>query len=207
METRVIRSVGLFLVVVVMVAVALLSACSRSNSVASAQKALPKVDGIISPNEYEHHYHSDQVNIDLYWTIDRDQIFFGLHSTAQGWLAMGLDPDGPAMKGADIVFGYFQDGKAVINDEYAPTISSHVRDIDLGGTDDLFQRAGSRDPQGTTIEWVRKLLTGDRFDRSITAGNHLVMFAFSDTDDPTGYHGEAGKRRAEAFLDFFHPEL
>lgn len=195
---------GVFIMVALIIG--LLPACGRQNSSASATKLLPKVDGVISVNEYEHHYHSDQVNMDLYWTIDRDQIFFGLHSTAQGWLAMGLDPDGPAMQGADIVFGYFQDGKPIINDEYAPTMSSHTRDIDLGSTDDLLQRAGSRDAQGTTSEWTRKLLTGDSKDRSITAGKHLVMLAFSDSDDPTGYHGEAGKRRALVFLDFFHPE-
>jgi hypothetical protein len=164
------------------------------------------VDGIIGPNEYEHHYHSDQVNMDLYWTIDRDQIFFGLHSDAQGWLGFGLDPDGPAMQGADIVFGYFRDGRPIINDEYAPTPGSHVKDTDLGGSDDLLQRAAGRNDQGTTIEWSRKLITGDPYDRSITPGKHVVMLAFSDSDDPTGYHGQAGRRRALVFLDFFHPE-
>jgi len=180
--------------------------CSGPSSGPSASKALPKVDGVIEPNEYEHHYHSDQVNMDLYWTIYRDQIYFGLHSAARGWLAFGLDPDGPVMQGADIVFGWVKDGELTLNDEYAPTISGHVKDTDLQGSDDLLRRAGSEDEQGTTIEWVRKLLTGDPKDRSITAGRHLVMFAFSDLDDPSGYHGQAGKRRALAFLDFFHPE-
>lgn len=194
------------LLFIVALIIALLAACSGRNPSASATKTLPKMDGVISANEYEHHYHSDQLNMDIYWTIDHDQIFFGLHSTAQGWLAVGLDPDGPAMQGADIVFGYFQDGRVVINDEYAPTLSSHVKDTNLGGRDDLLQRAGSRNSEGTTLEWTRKLLTGDGHDRSITAGKHLLMLAFSDSDDPSGYHGEAGRRRALVFLDFFHPE-
>jgi hypothetical protein len=187
-----------------------LGACSRqspTSSEESVSKTLPKVDGTIGPDEYEHWYHIDQVNMDLYWTIHGDRIYFGLRSAAQGWLAVGFDPDGPAMQGADIVFGSVDGDTVVINDEYAPTLSSHVKDVDLGGRDDLIQRAGREDDQGTTLEWVRRLLTGDSKDRSITAGKHLVMLAYSDSDDPTGYHGEAGLRRALIFLDLFRPEL
>ncbi len=191
-------------------AVLLLGACSGQGPTSpedSASRALPKVDGTIGPDEYEHQYRIDQVNMDLYWTIHGDRIYFGLHSAAQGWLAVGFDPDGPAMQGADIVFGWVEGDTVVINDEHAPTLSSHVKDVDLGSRDDLLQRAGSEDEQGTTLEWVRRLLTGDSKDRSITAGKHLLMLAYSESDDPTGYHGEAGLRRALIFLDFFRPEL
>ncbi len=186
----------------------LLVACGgqqRSSQGTTTSQALPKVDGVIEDDEYENHLHVDQVNMDLYWTIYKDKIYFGLRSAGSGWLALGLDPSGTGMKGADIVFGYVQDGQATIVDEYAPSLSSHVADIDLGGNDDLLQRAGREDGNGTTIEWVRRLLTGDIKDRSITAGRHVVMLAYSNSDDPTGYHGQAGKQRAIVFLDFFHP--
>ena len=176
------------------------------SSAEGTAKALPRVDGVIEADEYEHHYRIDQVNMDLYWTVHGDRIYFGLRSSAQGWLAVGFDPDGPAMQGADIVFGWVDGDTVVINDEYAPTLSSHVEDIELGGRDDLLQRAGSEDEEGTTIEWVRRLLTGDTKDRSITAGKHLIMVAFSDSDDPSDYHGQAGLRRALVFLDLLRPE-
>lgn len=196
---------------VLLLAVLLLGGCGErgpsSQEGASAQKALPKADGVIGPDEYEHHYRVDQVNMDIYWTVHGDRIYFGLHSAARGWLAIGFDPDGPAMQGADIVFGRVEGENVFIHDEYAPTLSSHVHDTELGGRDDLLARAGREDDQGTTIEWVRRLLTGDTKDRSITAGKHLIMVAFSDSDDPSDYHGQAGLRRALVFLDLLHPEL
>jgi hypothetical protein len=203
MRTRTVRRatlLGLGLVA----SLGLLLSCGGQQEQQSTAKALPKVDGVIEEGEYEQHLRIDQVNMDLYWTIANDKIYFGLRSAAKGWLALGLDPT-QGMKGADIIFGFVKDDQATVLDEYAPSISSHVPDTDLGGQDDLLQRAGREDSQGTTIEWVRRLLTGDLKDRSITAGRHVVMLAYSPSDDPTGYHGQAGKQRAIVFLDFFNP--
>jgi len=163
----------------------------------------PKSDGVIGEGEYERHYHNAQINMDLYWSISGDAIYLGLKSPGQGWVAIGLDPTGPIMQGADILIGYMQNGQLYLTDEYAADITSHTPDTQLGGRDDLLQKAGSESEQGTIIEFVRKLNTRDGYDQPIIAGQRIVMLAYSDSDDTSGYHGETAKRRAIAFIDFF----
>ena len=179
--------------------------CSNRSRPAAAVP-LPNVNGTIAAGEYQHHYHNDQTGIDLYWTIAGKLIYFGLTSTKQGWVALGLDPDGPMMQGSDILIGYVKDGQTYMSDEYSDTPTSHTADTRLGGRDDILEMAGSEGAQGTTLEFSRKLKTGDEHDKAITPGRHTVLLAYSDADDITSYHGQGGKLRAIAFIDFFKPK-
>lgn len=162
----------------------------------------PTLDGTLAEGEYAHHHRDEETGIDLYWTILGEDIYVGLRSPGHGWVALGLDPDGPLMRGADIVIGYVRDGEAVAEDHYADEQVGHKHDSELGGTDDLRKFAGSEDEKGTTLEFVRPLKTDDPYDKEIRTGEMFIMLAYSPTDDNfVRYHGN--KNRSTRFVDFF----
>lgn len=167
---------------------------------AAAAPPLPTIDGQIAEGEYANRYLAESINIELYWTIEGDSIYIGLKAPTQGWLAVAWDPSGPIMEGEDIVIGYLKEGSLYLQDYFAVTSVSHASDVSLGGRDDLLEKAGAESDQGTVIEFRRKLETGDKFDRSITAGSHVVQLAYAPNDDFLTYHGE---KRTVVNIDFF----
>jgi len=175
---------------------------SVPSSTSAGASSPPTLDGVIEKGEYAHAFHDQTTGMDLSWSIVGDKIYFGLHSPGQGWLAVGLAPDGPAMKGAEILMGYVQDGKASMQDEFGDTSYSHKPDTEAGGTDDIIQFAGSEDANGTTLEFERPLNPGGTNQKAIVSGPMTVMFAYSSKDDWTSYH----RHRNEAQIDFFAPE-
>ncbi|MFQ6033972.1 MAG: DOMON domain-containing protein [Candidatus Bipolaricaulia bacterium] len=170
---------------------------SPTSTPAATAGGSPTLDGQIAEGEYAHRYHDETTGIDLYWTVLGDQIYFGLRSPGSGWVALALSPSGPVMQGGDIIIGYLSDGLH-IQDEYADSPMSHKADTELGGQDDILEAAGSTDDGGTTIEFRRKLDTGDRYDQPITEGEEEVQLAYSDSADFASYHS----KRAIVTLQF-----
>lgn len=170
-----------------------------------------KVDGQIAPHEYQYLYHNNELNMDLYWSLDEDEgeIYIGLAAPAHGWVAFGLrepeeeeEEEGKIMEGVDIVIGYVKDGKLSIQDNFANAPTGHAADTSLGGTDDVLQSAGSEDDWGTVIEFARKLDTGDSYDVAIPQVKTEVYLAYNSTaDDFVSYHGR--ESRAEVEFDFY----
>jgi len=178
---------------------------------AGAHEVGVKVDGQIAPHEYQFLYHNNELNMDLYWSLDEDEgeIYIGLAAPAHGWVAFGLrEPEEEeteeerVMEGVDIVIGYVSGGTLTIQDNYANAPTGHDADTALGGTDDVLEAAGSEDDWGTVIEFKRKLSTGDRYDVAIPQVKTEVYLAYNATaDDLTSYHGR--EARAEVELDFY----
>ena len=177
---------------------------------AGAHEVGVKVDGQIAPHEYQFLYHNNELNMDLYWSLDEDEgeIYIGLAAPAHGWVAFGLRApeeeeaeEEKVMEGVDIVIGYVKDGKLAIEDHYANVPIGHTADTSLGGSDDVLEAAGSEDDWGTVIEFKRKLDTGDRYDVAIPHEKTEVYLAYSvSADDFATYHE---KTRAEAEIDFY----
>ncbi|MDR5694590.1 MAG: DOMON domain-containing protein [Armatimonadota bacterium] len=165
-----------------------------------ATVAPPTIDGQISEGEYVSHYLDQRIGMELHWTVEADSIYIGLRAPTTGWLAIGWDPTGAIMEGADILIGYIRDKELFLQDYYANSPVSHANDVSLGGRDDVLESSGSEDQQSTTIEFRRKLDTGDRFDRPLTSGTHIVQLAYAPNDDFITYHGE---KRTVVKIDFF----
>jgi len=55
----------------------------------------------------------------------------------------------------------------------------HPPDTQLGGTDDILASAGKFDNGYTTIEFKRKLDTGDKFDKPLSKGVNKIIWAYS----------------------------
>ncbi len=164
---------------------------------------LPTIDGQITEGEYINHYIAEASGMQLHWTIEADFIYFGLSAPTQGWLAIGWDPTGAIMEGEDLLIGYIRDKELFLQDYYANSSVNHANDVSLGGRDDVLEASGSEaagPPLQTTIEFRRKLETGDPFDRPITPGPHVVQLAYAPNDDFITYHGE---KRTVVSIDFF----
>lgn len=167
-------------------------------AVATAAPA-PVIDGKIAEGEYARHYIARSIGMELHWTVEGDSIYIGLKAPTTGWLAIGWDPSGPIMEGEDILIGYIRGKELYLQDYFANTSVTHANDVSLGGRDDVLESSGSEDQRSTTIEFHRKLDTGDRFDRPITPGAHTVQMAYAPTDDFVTYHGE---KRTVVKIDF-----
>jgi len=151
-----------------------------------------QVDGIIRRGEYAYLYRDLQNDLDLYWRIDESQglIYLGMTCTLRGRMAISFEPTGPRMKGGDILVAYVKDGQVEAQDAYADQLTSQRADRDLGGTDDILEKAGSQDPQRTTIELVRKLDTKDGFDKPITRNTMRIQTACSDLPNFVGLYAD-----------------
>jgi len=156
----------------------------------AAAAGAPQIDGRITEGEYGHRYRDGATGIELLWTVSGDEIYFALHSPGSGWAALSLSPSGPMMQGGDIIIGYVSDGTLHIQDNYAAGPAGHKADIELGGSDDLLEAAGSEGEEGTIIEFRRKLDTGDEYDHPIIKGEMTIQLAYSETDDFTTYHAK-----------------
>jgi len=161
--------------------------------------ASPRIDGRIEDGEYNGHYQAQKIGMALHWTIEGEYITLAMRTPAQGWLAVGWDPTGPIMEGEDILIGYIRGKELFLQDYFANTSVTHANDVSLGGRDDVLEASGSEDATGTTIEFRRRLDTGDRFDRPLGPGAHTVQLAFAPTDDFVTYHGD---KRTVVKIDF-----
>ncbi len=161
-----------------------------------------QMDGQIVPSEYAHATYDDGTDMALYWTVVEDKLYLAISSPAAGWLAVGLDPDGPLMRNGDILMGYVLDGETILEDHFADTPTGHKTDHELGGSDSVLAYAGSEADGGTVIELERLLDTGDEFDKPIVAGEMFVQLAYGEADDWTSYHGD----RNTIVVDFFGSE-
>ena len=99
------------------------------------------------------------------------------------------------MKDADIIIGWVDDktGKAEVMDTYSTgVVGPHPSDADLGGKDDLLSRAASQEGGWTTVEFSRKLDTGDKFDKVIKKGQMKIIWGLSSKDGLNPMHSKAG---------------
>ncbi len=150
------------------------------------------VDGAIIENEYENSLQIDGLQMDVYWSMKKDRISIGLRAPSKGWIAIAINPEGPFMKGGDIIIGYVKDQQLFLQDSYAQTPTGHQPDVELGGRDDIIERAGSESDSGTIIEFSRNLETGDPYDKPIREGQPMIIqVAYADEDDFSSYHGRS----------------
>lgn len=129
---------------------------------------------------------------ELFWVSDQQYIYVGMRAKTSGWVAMAVQP-GSKMKGADMVFGYVEDGKVIILDLYSTgDFGPHPPDTDQGGTDDIIEYGGSETDSYTTIEFKRALATGDQYDHELSGGKNQIIWSFGSRDDLSLKHSSRG---------------
>jgi hypothetical protein len=159
----------------------------------------PEVDGEVLEGEYPLSATMGDGHFELFWFIEGDTIQMAVRAQATGYVALGIDPES-RMKGADMIIGWrTPSGDWEVHDTYAlGETGPHPDDTDEGGTFDLNEYEVRESGGVTTMEFTRKLSTGDDLDKEIpTTGEVKFLWATSDDDEFSQYHG----RRGTAIID------
>ena len=169
--------------------------CSNSKPAQSLSKSqVPEVswqsDGSITPKEYSH----QQVLGDLvvYSRLAGDHACFGLQAPTKGWIALGLGSEGK-MKNADILIFTLRNGKVEGEDSFSSSPSGpHPADLSQGGTNDILELTGSEKDGVMTVEFKRKLRTGDPYDKDLHPGNNTIIWALGSNFEFASRHLQQG---------------
>lgn len=95
-----------------------------------------------------------------------------------GWVAIGFDPSS-AMKDAQFIIAYVQDGDVFIRDDFGTGFFTHASDEALGGTDDISNAEGSEQNGKTAVSFTIPLDSGDRHDAVLASGKkHALLIAY-----------------------------
>lgn len=152
-------------------------------------------DGIISADEYQQS--KTYGGFSLSWSNDAEYVYMGMKAKTAGWVAVGFGAE-TIMKNADIIEGFVKDGNLTIEDMFcAVEIGPHPPDIQSGGTDDILASAGKFDNGYTTVEFKRKLDTGDKFDRPLVKGINKIIWAYANEPVLTFKHSSRGSGEIE----------
>ncbi|HOJ96635.1 MAG TPA: DOMON domain-containing protein [Methanospirillum sp.] len=148
-----------------------------------------ELNGVIGDTEYDHNASFDNGNYQIFWTIDNDIIYIGLLGKTTGWVGIGLKPS-QMMKDADIILAGVADGTVYWADSFSTgNFGPHPPDTDLGGTDDIMNLSATEALGVTTVEFARKLNTGDAYDAVLTAKEEVpFIWAMATDDDPQFKH-------------------
>jgi hypothetical protein len=115
-----------------------------------------------------------------------------MKAKTSGWVAMALQP-GSKMKDADMVFAFVEDGKTVIFDLFnTGRFGPHPLDSELGGSEDIAEFGGREENGFTTIEFKRKLNTGDKYDHPFANGINKIIWAWDSNDTFSLKHSKRG---------------
>jgi hypothetical protein len=147
-----------------------------------------KADGVIDEGEYSNQLSLALGNLVVYWKNDQTYLYVALSAKTMSWVAIGFDPS-IGMKDADMIQGLVEEGKATVLDLHSTGVyGPHPEDEELGGTDDIVSSGGKEENGFTTIEFNRRLDTGDKYDKPLSKGEVSFIWSMSDADSTSVKH-------------------
>jgi hypothetical protein len=147
-------------------------------------------DGIIKVSEYTGNMQYGDYQI--FWWSDERYVYMGIRVETTGFVAVGIQP-GSRMKNADMVFGFVKNGETTIYDMFSMgDFGPHQPDVELGGTNDILEFAGSEQDGFTTIEFKRYLNTGDDYDQLLSTGTNKIIWSYGSSDELNRKHTNRG---------------
>jgi hypothetical protein len=162
----------------------------------------PKVDGKIAPGEYAKSFKHDKSGFTLYWSIVGDTLYLGLEGESKGWIGISfLDEKTDKKKGSDSYLFYMEGGKLVALDMHqTKRTGAPALDEKEGGKNSILAAAATYEGERWTVEFSRKLKTGEPTDMDITPGKKFfLMLAHSDKMDPKEEHKKTARWYVEDF--------
>lgn len=137
----------------------------------------PAVDGKIATGEYPNTYKHEASSMQLAWRITGDTLQLAIQATGDGWVGVGfLAEKAKGKQGADQYVFTTEGGKAVALDLFQSVVFGRpVLDEDEGGKNSIMQSAVVRDGKNWTVEFTRKLRTGEKTDMEITPGKKFSL--------------------------------
>ncbi len=121
-------------------------------------------------------------DFNLEWQVDGDMLNLKLSAPTEGWIAVGFDPS-KAMKDANILIGYFENGSATVSDQFGNSVFSHKEDEQLGGRSDVTNVSGSESDGVTRLAFTIPLDSGDSADKPLREGQSYKVIFASHTRD------------------------
>jgi hypothetical protein len=152
-----------------------------------------KPDGIVTVGEYAQSVDLSRMgsgeNFILYWKNDADDLYMAMKGQTNGWIAIGFEPS-DWMKDADMVVGFVNGSNTTAEDQYCTgNYGPHLADTALGGTDDILNYGGKEEGGYTTIEFRRKMNTGDIYDKAFNSSQKVnVIWSMADSDSVSLKH-------------------
>lgn len=126
------------------------------------------------------------------WAVQGDTLFIKLSAPTTGWIAVGFEP-ARMMKDADIIIGAVSEGEVLIEDHFGLKPTSHIRDEEIGGTNDVTILGGSEKNGTTTLLFSIPMESMDSFDRKLEKGReYKVIVAYGRNDNLKSYHKKRG---------------
>lgn len=170
-------------------------------SSAFAQTA-PKVDGTIGAKEYANSAKEPKSGIVLNWSIVGDTIYFGFTAKADAWLGIGFNPTGDKKDGADMYMFAFDKGKVNAMDMTMTKPKGEPKMDDKEGCKDNILASGMSASGGNlTVEFSRKLNTGDKCDSVLEKGKSAkVLYATSDNTNTAKAHKKDARWEVDVVL-------
>lgn len=162
----------------------------------------PKVDGKIAPGEYAKSFKHDKSGITLYWSVVGDTLYLALEGESKGWVGVGfLAEKTDKKKGGDQYLFYMDGGKLVALDMYqTKRTGAPVADEKEGGKNSILASAATYEGGKWTVEFSRKLKTGEATDVEIAPGKKLIlMLAVAGKMDPKEEHKKTERWYVEDF--------
>jgi hypothetical protein len=132
----------------------------------------------------------DEGDFHLEWMTDGGNLKIVVSAPTEGWVAVGFDPTNK-MKDANIIIGYVENGRAVVEDHYANNIFAHRSDLDFGGSRDVSDVSGRESAGTTEMSFTIPLDSGDEYDRPLVVGEtYKVILAYGKRDRISVKHDE-----------------
>ena len=149
----------------------------------------PEIDGIVEEDEYPQKLELGRGRFIILWKNDHEFLYMALKAKTMGWLSIGFEATS-RMKDADMIFGWVDDGQAILLDLYSTgSIGPHPPDEELGGRNDILEFEEIEENSYTTIEFKRKMNTGDKYDKVLLPGQRLnFIWAIATYDSFNSKH-------------------
>lgn len=125
------------------------------------------IDGVIDEGEYDQSINWPSNDYQMFWRYEDDKVIIGMKAKTLGWVSFGISSPGKnKMDQADIIIAWVDStGETKIFDAFSTgPMGPHPADDSLGGTSDINVYTGMEVDGYTTIEFQRRLITGDKYD-------------------------------------------
>lgn len=167
-----------------------------------AQKA-STIDGKIASGEYAKTLKHEKSGLTLSWSIVGDTLYMAVQGESNGWLGIGfMAEEDDKKKGADMYLFAMVGGKFTAMDMVQVKRTGAPKlDTDEGGKSSLLAAAGTYAGKTWTVEFSRKLKTGEATDIDITAGKKMLVLLADGADmDPKEEHKKSERWYIENFV-------
>ena len=160
-----------------------------------------KPDGIIEKNEYTHAALFASGSLEIHWKNDNDFLYMALNGQTKGWLSIGFEPSF-SMKDADMIFGWVTDDEEIVLDLFSTgAFGPHPPDTELGGSDNILEYGGIEDETNTVIEFNRRLITQDIYDKELQQGQTVDIIWAMGSNDNLDFAHNIAKGTGQIILD------